>query len=296
MTRVCRAQGFPDVRAALAAGCAPAELERLDQLVATHDGTVAGLTARLADPDLAVEVAPLVDVEAAELLSETARKAADQLRADAALARVRADQLAALVPDLAAAAIRRDPLRAEAEKLRQLADVANGKAPNRLQMPLAAFVLAARLEEVADAASARLLAMSGGRYTLAHNEVGGDRRSRAGLDLAVDDAWTGRRRDTATLSGGETFMAALALALGLTDVVTAETGGASIDALFVDEGFGSLDPDSLDAVMDVLDSLRSGGRLVGVVSHVAEMRQRIPTQVLVDKGTAGSTLRSVIGG
>lgn len=296
VSRLSVAQGFPAVAAALAAVCAPRDLDRLEELVGAHDVAVAGVTARLADPDLAVAVEPRADVPAADLASESARKMADQFRIDAALARERADQLALLVPALATASARRDPLRAKAEQLRELAEVANGRPPNRLLMPLASFVLAARLEEVAEAASARLLTMSGGRYTLVHNENGSDRRSRAGLDLAVDDAWTGRRRDTSTLSGGETFMAALALALGLTDVVTAETGGASIDALFVDEGFGSLDPDSLDAVMDVLDSLRSGGRLVGVVSHVAEMRQRIPTQVLVDKGTAGSTLRTVIGG
>ena len=157
-------------------------------------------------------------------------------------------------------------------------------------MPLSTFVLAARLEEVAAAASARLVRMSGGRFALHHTDAGRDRRSRAGLGLVVEDAWTGRVRDTATLSGGETFMAALALALGLADVVTAEAGGRTLDALFVDEGFGSLDADALDDVMTVLDELRTGGRLVGVVSHVPELRQRIPTQVRVVKGARGSAL------
>ena len=97
------------------------------------------------------------------------------------------------------------------------------------------------------------------------------------------DDWSGESRDPATLSGGETFVVSLALALGLADVITQEAGGADLDTLFVDEGFGSLDADTLDDVMDTLDSLRDGGRVVGVVSHVAEMRDRIPTQLRGDQ-------------
>src|SRR5207248_539925 len=113
---------------------------------------------------------------------------------------------------------------------------------------------------------------------------------RPGLGLLACDGWTGVDRDTSTLSGGETFLASLALALGLADVVTAEAGGTRIEALFVDEGFGSLDEDTLEEVMTVLDGLREGGRMVGIVSHVAELRQRIPAQVRVRKGQAGSHL------
>jgi len=156
-------------------------------------------------------------------------------------------------------------------------------------MTLSSFVLAARLEEVAAAASERLLKMTSGRYSLVHTDA---RRGagRSGLGLLACDGWTGVDRDTSTLSGGETFLASLALALGLADVVTAEAGGTRIEALFVDEGFGSLDEDTLEEVMTVLDGLREGGRLVGIVSHVAELRQRIPAQVRVRKGQAGSHL------
>ncbi|MCM3883820.1 SbcC/MukB-like Walker B domain-containing protein, partial [Frankia sp. R82] len=117
-------------------------------------------------------------------------------------------------------------------------------------------------------------------------------RRRAGLGLLVDDAWTGRRRHPRTLSGGETFQAALSLALGLADVVTAEVGGRRLDALFIDEGFGTLDADSLDEVMAVLDELRSGGRLVGLVSHVIELRTRIPNQIRILKETTGSRVET----
>ena len=105
------------------------------------------------------------------------------------------------------------------------------------------------------------------------------------------DAWTGRERDTATLSGGETFFASLALALGLADVVTDEAGGVRLDTLFIDEGFGSLDDQTLDEVLDVLDSLRERDRSVGIVSHVPDLRRRIHAQLEVVKDRTGSVLR-----
>jgi len=157
-------------------------------------------------------------------------------------------------------------------------------------MRLQSFVLAARLEQVAEVASRRLLEMSAGRYTFLHSDAQGRHGARGGLGLDVLDEYTGTRRPTKTLSGGESFMASLALALGLADVVTAESGGVQLDTLFVDEGFGTLDADTLDDVMDRLDGLRAGGRTVGVVSHVSELRNRIPTQVHVRKGRSGSSI------
>ena len=173
-----------------------------------------------------------------------------------------------------------------------LARLAEGKsADNALRMSLSAYVLAARLEQVAVAATERLLRMTSGRYSLQHTAEAAGGRARGGLTLRVLDAWTGRLRDPATLSGGETFSASLALALGLADVVGAEAGGALLETLFVDEGFGSLDDDTLDDVMSVLDDLREGGRTVGIVSHVADLRQRVPAQLHVDRGRTGSTIR-----
>ena len=187
-----------------------------------------------------------------------------------------------------------EPLRERAEEARQLADLAAGLGANQYRMTLSSFVLAARLEEVAKAASERLRTMTAGRFTLVHTDTrrGG---GKAGLGLLACDAWTGVDRDTSTLSGGETFLASLALALGLADVVTAEAAGTPMEALFVDEGFGTLDEDTLDEVMNVLDGLRAGGRIVGIVSHVAELRQRIPAQVHVRKGHHGSHVTVTAG-
>ena len=180
--------------------------------------------------------------------------------------------------------------RERGELLTALAESARGGGDNSYRMSLNSYVLAARLEQVAIAASERLVAMSEGRYTLQHTDAKAARGAKSGLGLEVVDEWTGQRRDTATLSGGETFMASLSLALGLADVVQQEAGGVDIETLFVDEGFGSLDEQALEQVMDALEGLRDGGRVVGLVSHVGEMKQRIATQLQVVKGRNGSTL------
>ncbi|MFB8120843.1 AAA family ATPase [Streptomyces sp. NPDC055962] len=184
----------------------------------------------------------------------------------------------------------------EYERVARLAGLTAGtSADNERKMRLEAYVLAARLEQVAAAATARLQRMSAGRYTLVHSdERSGGRR--AGLGLHVVDSWTGRERDTATLSGGETFFASLALALGLADVVTDEAGGVRLDTLFIDEGFGSLDDQTLDEVLDVLDSLRERDRSVGIVSHVADLRRRIPAQLEVVKERHGSAVVHRVAG
>ncbi|GAA1341294.1 AAA family ATPase [Arthrobacter roseus] len=183
-----------------------------------------------------------------------------------------------------------EPLRQQWELLGELAETARGGGDNTYRMTLGTYVLAARLEQVAIAATERLAAMTDGRYALVHSDArSGNRKS--GLSLHVTDEWTGASRDTSTLSGGESFMASLALALGLADVVQQESGGVEMETLFVDEGFGSLDEQSLEQVMDALEGLRDGGRIVGLVSHVAEMKQRITAQLEVVKERTGSSIR-----
>jgi exonuclease SbcC len=159
-------------------------------------------------------------------------------------------------------------------------------------MRLSSYVLAARLAEIATLANERLTTMSDGRYTLEYTDARAAKGARSGLGLLVRDAWTGQPRETSSLSGGEAFMASLALALGMGDAVRAEAGGFDLQTLFVDEGFGSLDEESLEQVMAVLDTLREGGRAVGIVSHVTELRTRIPHQLRVLKEQAGSRIQT----
>ncbi|MGW8063025.1 AAA family ATPase [Streptomyces ziwulingensis] len=278
-----------DAAAALLDDTAHRELQRRLDAWQSEDSAVREV---LAEADTAAAARrPPADLPAAE---RTAADAGRRVR-EASSARDAAARRCAELDRLSAQAttsVRRlVPLREEHGRVARLATLAAGtSADNERRMRLESYVLAARLEQVAAAATARLRRMSSGRYTLVHSD-GRTGRGRSGLGLHVVDAWTGRERDTATLSGGETFFASLALALGLADVVTDEAGGVRLDTLFIDEGFGSLDDQTLDEVLDVLDSLRERDRSVGIVSHVADLRRRIHAQLEVVKGRSGSVLR-----
>lgn len=174
----------------------------------------------------------------------------------------------------------------------RVANLARGE--NQAGTPLATWVLQARFEEVLVFANERLSQMSSGRYELIRvAEETSQRRRRKGLGLAVvDHLGDERTRDPRTLSGGETFYVSLSLALALADVVSAESGGVSLETLFIDEGFGTLDADTLQAVMAQIDHLRAGGRTVGIVSHVAELRDQIAERIAVRRvASGGSTLK-----
>jgi DNA repair protein SbcC/Rad50 len=281
--------GFADLDAVRAAQRPADWRTTADRDLRAHDASAEANAKLLVDPDLDVPVDPPADVAEALAAVAGASQFHDDALAAFRLAEHRAEQLAELAPRVTESLGQLRPLAARADEARRLADLVAGQGANTLRMTLSAFVLAARLEEVAAAASERLLAMTSRRYSLIHTDA---RRGagRSGLGLLACDAWTGVDRDTSTLSGGETFLASLALALGLADVVTAEAAGTRIEALFVDEGFGSLDEETLDEVMTVLDGLREGGRMVGIVSHVAELKQRIPAQIRVQKGHSGSHL------
>ena len=249
---------------------------------------------QLAGQDLDVPLDPPAPVVAAREAADAAQDAYDAAVDALGQARHQAGQLTLLRPRLDDAVAALHPVRERAAQVRHLADLANGTGANQYKMTLSSFVLAARLEEVAAAASERLLTMTAGRYSLVHSDARKG-NAKAGLSLLACDAWTGIDRDTATLSGGETFLASLALALGLADVVTAESAGSRMEALFVDEGFGTLDEETLDEVMNVLDGLRAGGRIVGIVSHVSELRQRIPARIHVRKSRSGSHVEVTTG-
>ncbi|MGW0539100.1 AAA family ATPase [Streptomyces griseoincarnatus] len=284
--------GFDTPRAAAEAlldDDAHRQLQR--RLDAWHDEEAA-VRAVLAEPGTAAAAQqPAADLPAAQQAAEAADRAVREAASARDAAARRCAELDRLSARAAASVRRLGPLREEYDRVARMAALTAGtSAENERRMRLESYVLAARLEQVAAAATVRLRRMSSGRYTLVHSD---DRagRGRSGLGLHVVDAWTGRERDTATLSGGETFFASLALALGLADVVTDEAGGVRLDTLFIDEGFGSLDDQTLDEVLDVLDSLRERDRSVGIVSHVPDLRRRIHAQLEVEKDRSGSRLR-----
>ncbi|MFB8281822.1 AAA family ATPase [Nocardia colli] len=249
----------------------------------------------LAEPEIqaaaSLEPGDLTELESAVAAAQTQLNTAVAAHAEATR---RVSLLEDLGGQLWAAVDRIAPLQRTHDELAGLAEVVAGRGENNRRMSLRSYVLAARLEEVAQAGSLRLRRMSGGRYEFVHSDKAGPRGRRGGLGLDIRDDYTGAIRPAKTLSGGETFMASLSLALGLADTVAAESGGLVLDTLFIDEGFGGLDADTLDAVMGVLDELRAGGRVVGVVSHVDEMRQRIPSRLHVRRGRTGSHLEATV--
>ncbi len=294
-TRQALACGFADLQSGVEAVLESAGLLALETEIAEHDRARAGLEATLADPDL-VEAAnrPRPDLDTLTREHTDASDALADAEARHRSAVVHAGRIEALRTQLFDALAAWEPVRHAHRLAAELASFAEGKAADNLaQMRLSAYVLSWRLGQVVDAANLRLARMSDQRYALEHTARRGAGETRGGLSLLVRDEWSGESRDPVTLSGGETFVVSLALALGLTDVVTQEAGGADIGTLFVDEGFGSLDAETLDDVMDTLDSLRDGGRVVGIVSHVPELRTRIPVQLQVDKSRSGSSVRQV---
>ena len=284
--------GFANLDEAAEALMAPAALDRLRDRLHDHDRARSSATAVLEDPDvISAESVPEPDLGmliAAGVQARAALLAAQSAQTEASGARraftaVRTSLMGGL--DAAGTAL------AHHHRIKELADTfSGGGLNNTLRMRLTSFVLAARLDTVARLANERLRVMGEGRYSLEHTDRLAARGARSGLGLQVLDQWTGVSRETSTLSGGEAFMASLALALGLADAVREEAGGFELGTLFVDEGFGTLDDESLEQVISVLDSLREGGRAVGVVSHVAELRSRITSQLVVRKTASGSTI------
>ncbi|HEY4279974.1 MAG TPA: AAA family ATPase [Conexibacter sp.] len=288
--RAAAEAGFSDTATAHAAVRDEHALDDLDRRLREFDEGIARRTALVQDEALkAAAAAPAPDVGALRAAAEHATTADESCQGRHTVEQRRLAETRRLTVALERALQALAPVAEHERVLRELSALADGSsASNRLRMRLSAYVLAARLEQVAEAATARLERMSNGRYALIHSDEGARGRRRGGLELRVVDGWTGQERAPATLSGGETFIASLALALGLADVVAAEAGGSRLETLFIDEGFGSLDERTLDEVLDVLDGLREGGRAVGIVSHVAELRQRVPARLHVVKGRHGS--------
>lgn len=286
--------GFTSLEAALAA--ADLDVPRCREAVHRYQERRLVIVTQLEHPDLQLD-GQLERIDIGTLRQRTATTAADAERAtsEAHAAGQRCDQVAAAAERLQGAWAAHAPLAEQSARMTALAEVIAGRGQNSRALSLRSYVLAAKLQQVAEVAGERLGRMSGGRYSFVHTDEKEARGKSGGLGLDILDAYSGLVRPAKTLSGGESFLASLALALGLADVVAAESGGRLLDTIFIDEGFGSLDSDALELVMSTLDELRAGGRVVGVVSHVDEMRQRIPMRLRVRKGVAGSTVEVTAG-
>ncbi|WP_144710281.1 AAA family ATPase [Curtobacterium pusillum] len=293
--RALAEQDFADVAAARAGILDRAGAERLRDDIARAERERAVVDEGLAEP----AVVAAADDDRAALDLDGARRTRDATAAAAEaatrIATSTADRAAASeqCADALVAAVRaRDDTSARSRAVVRLADITAG-APtvNPSGITLGTYVLMRRFEDVVAAANDRLRAMLAGRFTLETSDEreSGSRARRTGLALAVHDQTTDTTRDPRSLSGGETFTVSLCLALGLADVVQAEAGGVSLGTLFVDEGFGTLDPETLDDVIGQLSRLTAGGRQVGIVSHVEELKQRIPERIAVRRTVEGGS-------
>lgn len=289
-----RISGFVDLEAAQDAAVESAPLAELAAVVTTFDLALADTRTRLevltaaALPDERPDTGALehtADATEEHAATETDRVA---LLADRARTALAAIENARTVEAGAVA------LRHQRDVAKLTASTCDGQGPGRIA--LETWVLGGELDRVAEAASVHLATMTANRYRLERTDDAGHRGRQAGLDLRIFDSHTGRTRGTGTLSGGEQFQASLALALGLADVVSQGGRGTGhvYEALFVDEGFGSLDLDALDQAVQTLDQLRAGGRMVGVITHVDVLKQTLPVGIEVRRrpDDRGSTLRT----
>ena len=186
--------------------------------------------------------------------------------------------------------------KAEAEYvwMKNLSDTANGNLNGKAKIELETYIQMAYFDRILRRANVRLMTMSSGQYELKRQEQSENRKEKAGLDLNVIDHYNGTERSVKTLSGGESFQASLSLALGLSDEIQASAGGIRLDSMFVDEGFGSLDEESLSQAVKALSSLADGHRMVGIISHVAELKDRIENKIIVTKQCSGKGVGSSI--
>ena len=293
LTAVLDELGFVTPDHARSAMLDDSERARLRADATAYRQAVATVKAQLVnDRFFGLDGATQADVSPAHLAKEQAEAAQRAADAHTGMIRGTVNAVGRASRDLTSKIDTFATLREEAGPLLRMANLANAGEGNLQRVTLPTYVVLRRFEEVVDLANVRLEAMTGGRYELRRTDEQEGRSRRLGLGLeVVDHQARDTTRDPKTLSGGETFMASLSLALGLADAVTAEAGGIQLHTMFVDEGFGSLDPDTLDAVMQQLSALRDGGRSVGVVSHVAEMKQRIAERVtIVPRRDGTSTL------
>ncbi len=281
-----REAGFADAQAWEQARLDAAALQQLQADIEGHEQRLQAARQRVQRALLQAEGLSRPDLPALEQAHRQAQeahlgagKAVTQAQADLQVTRGFLDSLATIATNFGALEQRHGVLRA-------LSDMATGQ--NDQRMSFQRYVLATLLEEVLDATTQRLRVMSRGRYEMRRKQDKADARSAGGLDLEVFDHYTGSARGVGTLSGGESFLASLALALGLSDVVQSHAGGIRLDAIFIDEGFGTLDPEALDFAIRTLKDLQQAGRMVGIISHVAELKDWIDARLELKASRTGS--------
>ena len=267
-----------------------ATIEFLTAAIAAADREVTAAADAVTAAVAAVDGRPKPDVAAVEARQRQLAEELERVRLDDELARARLQEVRDLGETHAELAGRSAAAEVAFQTAQRLHQIVSGMAHAEDKVSLHRWVLGAVLEEVVAEATVMLRDMTRGRYELVRAESAGDKKSLAGLDIDVLDAWNGTRRPARTLSGGETFLASLALSLALARTAERHQGGRRLETVFIDEGFGSLDAETLEYAMATLASLRDEGRVVGVISHVDEMQRAIPAQLrIIRRGEAVHT-------
>ena len=287
--------GFETESDAEAARLEPGDLHRIEREIRDHEQGVATARATLAEPELADLPGDAVELDGPRAAALVAREQRDAAMSASSVLRERARGAEHLVAEAMRQLAASVDLRSEFDEVRELAAAVQGKEPNTRRMRLETYVLAAQLEQIVAAANVRLRVMTSGRFALEHDDSVQYRNTQSGLGFAILDEHTGRSRSTNSLSGGETFQVSLALALGLAEVVSNQAGGIRLDTLFIDEGFGALDPETLEIAMTTLDGLRAGGRTIGLISHVDSMKEQIPAKLAVTVTPRGDSVITIPG-
>ncbi|MEH0712403.1 SMC family ATPase [Vibrio owensii] len=283
-----QASAFEDEAQFLTSKVDEAEMQVWQQEIDAFKQTQIKLEQTLADLNSTLKDLVLPDLEGLNVKLNSVQQGYVEARNQLDSTRSLFERLEKVRNDIATLHDKNTKLEDEYKVFGTLYDVASGKTGSRIS--LHRFVLGVLLDDVLIQASQRLSLMSKGRYILARKTEGFKGAAGRGLDLVVEDSYTGKTRDVATLSGGESFMAALALALGLSDVVQSYSGGIRLDTLFIDEGFGSLDPESLDLAIQTLIDLQQTGRMIGVISHVSELKEQMAQRIDVEPSRLGSTV------
>ncbi len=283
--------GFPDVDSCRRVFLPEAELQLFQQTLSQYETDVQAVNMLVQTLTQDVQNLHITDIEPKRAQLAQMQEALEQERTAYSVLENRYLTNQAVQKKLSALCAEYQNSTQEYLTLRSLSDTANGHLTGKQRLSFERYVQAAYFEQILVRANQRLSLMSGGRYRFVRKKESSGGAAQTGLDLDVLDYYTGKNRDVCSLSGGESFEASLALALGMSDIIQQTSGGIRLDMMLIDEGFGALDAESLERAIATLQQLADGKRLVGIISHVSELKERIGTQLVVQKGRGGSTVR-----
>ena len=271
-----------------------AAFEAVEKAVSECDKELSALSGKLGQ--LEIQLESYADIDGEKSMAERAKLTAEKTQLTAMLRQlhIRTEVNRTALENITNDSAKLSELETRYSWVKNLSDTANGRLSEQSKVMLETYIQAAYFDRIIRRANQRLSVMTDGQYTLVRRTEDGDKRTQVGLDLDVEDHYNGSVRSVKTLSGGEAFKASLSLALGLSDEIQCSAGGIKLDTMFVDEGFGSLDENSVDQAVRALSELSDGCRLVGIISHVQALKQRIDKQIVVTKDRSSGSHAEIV--